>query len=180
MRARGWVVLIIGVLFIGLAVAQDTDTWKPLRFFEGEWKGQGEGKGGVSTGHQKFSFILGGNYLRVENRTVFEPQEKNAKGEVHEDQGFFSYDRAREQFVLRQFHIEGFVNQYVMEPLSEDGKTFVFTSESIENIPPGFRARLTYRILNENEFEQTFDLASPGQEFDCYSKGVMKRVRAGQ
>lgn len=37
-------------------------------------------------------------------------------------------------------------------------------------------ARLTYKILNENEFQQTFDLAAPGKELDCYSTGVMKRV----
>lgn len=36
-----------------------------------------------------------------------------------------------------------------------DGKTFVFVSEAIENIPAGFKARLTYRILDADSFEQT-------------------------
>ena len=50
-------------------------------------------------------------------------------------------------------------------------------SEQLENLQAGFKARLTYKILNKNEFEQTFDLASPGRDFECYSSGVMKRVQ---
>ncbi|HKZ36563.1 MAG TPA: hypothetical protein VJ184_02855 [Chryseolinea sp.] len=45
-------------------------------------------------------------------------------------------------------------------------KTIVFISESIENIPPGFRAKETYQILNENEFTETFELAEPGKDFE--------------
>lgn len=162
------------------AAGQDQDVWAPLRFFAGRWEGQGEGKGGVSKGIQDFEFVLDGKYLHIRNRTVFEPQEMNPKGEVHQDWGFISYDQIRKRFVLRQFHVEGFVNQYVMEDPSGDGKNLVFTSEAIENIPPGFRARITYRILNDHEFEQTFDLASPGNEFDCYAKGIMRRQESKQ
>jgi Domain of unknown function (DUF6597) len=32
------------------------------------------------------------------------PQEKNPKGEAHEDVGFISYDEAAQKLVLRQFH----------------------------------------------------------------------------
>ena len=128
--------------------------------------------------NQEFEFVLGGKYLLVKNESRFEPQEKNAKGEVHQDWGFFSFDQMRKKYVLRQFHVEGFVNQYVCDGPGEDGKTFVFISEAMENIPPGWKARLTYRILSENEFEQTFDLAAAGKEMECYSKGVMKRKGA--
>ncbi len=48
-----------------------------------------------------------------------------------------SFDKARKNFVLRQFHIEGFVNQDAMTSSSADGKTIVFTSEHTENIPAG-------------------------------------------
>jgi len=58
---------------------------------------------------------------------------------------------------------------------SADGKTFVFVSEAIENIPAGWKARLTYRFLSPDEFEQTFDLASAEKDFECYSRGIMKR-----
>jgi hypothetical protein len=54
----------------------------------------------------------------------------------------------------------------------------VFLSESIENIPPGWRARETYRILSENEFVETFELATPGKEkFALYSENHFKRQK---
>lgn len=58
--------------------------------------------------------------------------------------------------------MEGFVNQYTLESVSPDGKTLVFVSESIENIPAGFRARETYQWKGENEFAEVFELAEPG------------------
>jgi hypothetical protein len=161
----------------GRTQAEPDDVWAPFRFFVGDWKGAGEGSPGASSGEQNFAFILRGMYLQVRNRTVIPPQEKNPSGEVHEDLGVFSYDKTRKTFVLRQFHVEGFVNQYVLENVPPDGKTFVFVSEAIENIPPGFKARLTYKIVDADTFEQTFDLAPPGQTFTCYSQGVMKRVQ---
>jgi hypothetical protein len=166
-------------VFLGLATPSQEkpqNIWKPFQSFVGKWEGSGEGKPGVSRGKQEFSFVLGGHYLQVKNETVFEPQEKNPKGERHEDWGFFSYDQLRKAFIFRQFHIEGFVNQYVCAGPSLDGKTFVFLSEALENLPPGFKASLTYRILDNDRFEQTFDLAAPGREMECYSKGVMTRV----
>ena len=153
------------------------DVWLPFKFFVGTWEGRGEGQPGVSRGRQEWGLVLGGKYLQVKNESRFDLQEKNPKGEVHEDWGFISYDRMRKLYVFRQFHVEGFVNQYVCTGPSADGKTFVFDSEAIENVPSGFKARLTYRILDENGFEQTFDLAPPGQEMACYSKGTMKRTK---
>jgi len=168
-----------GSLAAAAQAGQDraTDVWAPFRFFEGRWEGKGEGGPGVSRGKQTWEFMLRGRYLQVRNESRFEPQEKNPAGEVHEDFGIISYDKTRKTYVFRQFHVEGFVNQYISDGLNADGKTFVFVSEAIENIPPGIRARLTYRILDDNSFEQTFDLAAPGQEFACYSKGVMNRIR---
>ncbi|HMA53464.1 MAG TPA: hypothetical protein VKT17_03335 [Acidobacteriota bacterium] len=153
------------------------DVWAPFKFFVGTWKGGGEGTPGAMAGEETFSFILRGTYLQVRNRAVIDPQAKNPAGEVHEDWGVFSYDKARKTFVLRSFHVEGFVNEYVLQDQASDPKTFVFVSESIENIPAGFRARLTYRIIDQDSFEQTFDLAPAGQEFTCYSKGIMRRQK---
>ena len=50
-----------------------------------------------------------------------------------------SFDKGRKRFVYRQFHVEGFVNQYVLEAEGEEGVR-VFVSEAIENIPGGWRA----------------------------------------
>jgi hypothetical protein len=68
-----------------------------------------------------------------------------------------SFDKGRKNFVLRQFHVEGFVNQYVMTGATADGKTIVFASESIENIPAGYRARETYKIIGPDEFTEVFE-----------------------
>ncbi len=168
--------LMISMVPASLSQEDSPDVWKPFQFFVGKWEGSGEGKSGVSRGKQEFGFVIGGQYLQVKNETVFEPQERMPKGQTHTDWGFFSYDRQRKAYVLRQFHVESFVNQYVCPAPSEDGKTFIFLSEALENLPPGFKARLTYRILDDNNFEQTFDLAAPGQEMECYAKGVLTRV----
>jgi len=44
-------------------------------------------------------------------------------------------------------HVEGFITQYVLEDITEEGK-LVFATEQIENAPPGLKARLTFRRLN--------------------------------
>jgi hypothetical protein len=54
--------------------------------------------------------------------SIYPPQPKNEKGEVHEHWSFFSHDRARRTLVLRQFHQEGFVNQYAMLPVAADSR----------------------------------------------------------
>jgi hypothetical protein len=58
--------------------------------------------------------------------------------------------------MLRQFHIEGFVIQYTLDSISRDKKNIRFLSEAIENIPPGFRSRETYKIISKDEFIETF------------------------
>ena len=63
----------------------------------------------------------------------------------------------------------------VHESRRPDPKTFVWTTESIENIPPGWRARETIQILGEDEFAQKFELAKPGQEFEVYAEGRLRR-----
>jgi hypothetical protein len=106
-------------------------------------------------------------------------QEKNPKGEVHEDEGFISFDRTRQKLVLRQFHVEGFVNQYVEEADSAPTR-LVFTTESIENIPAGWRARETYVVHGPDDFEEIFELAGSGKPFELYSRARLTRVRQGR
>ena len=78
--------------------------------------------------------------------------------------------------MFRQFHTEGFVNTHVQQP-SSDEKKIVFVTESIENIPPGYRARETYTILSHDEFVERFEIAEPGKDFALYSEAHLKRVR---
>jgi hypothetical protein len=168
-------ILIPGILFA--QGEKKEDVWSPFKYFVGNWKGTGKGRSGLSKLEAEFKFVLNGKYLQVRGKAVFEPQEKNKKGEVHEDLGFISFDRARKMFVFRQFHVEGFVTQNVLDNLSSNEKTFVFLSENIENIAPGWRVRATYKILNENEFLQIFELAEPGKDFEVYSENRLKRKK---
>jgi hypothetical protein len=151
--------------------------WRPLNFFAGKWQGTGEGQSGTAMVEREYQFVLNGKFFQVNNKSVYKPQEKNPKGEVHEDWGLFSYDRQRKKFVLRQFHVEGFVNQFVLDSLAVDGKTLVFITEGIENIPAGWRARETYKILSDDEFHEIFELAAPGKDFEVYSENRLKRKR---
>ena len=166
-------------LFVAAQENKKPDVWSPLKFFVGTWKGTGKGEPGVSQVERTYQSILNGKYIQIEHKSIYAPQEKNPKGETHQDIGFFSYDRGRRAFVLRQFHIEGFVNQFKAETVSEDGKLIVFTSEAIENIPAGYRARETYKILNENEFTETFEMAEPNKDFTLYSENRFTRQRPG-
>lgn len=144
--------------------------WGPVNYFVGNWIGEGGGAPGIGKYERSYQSTLNGNFIEIRNRSTYPPTEKSPNGEVHEDIGYILYDKARKTFLLRQFHIEGFANDYVLESISADKKTLVFTSENIVNIPNGWRARETYRILGPNEFEETFDLAPPDKPFEVYSK----------
>jgi hypothetical protein len=170
--------IVIGLFlpaFLGEQAKPPADVWQPFNFFVGKWEGTGTGKPGVSKIQREYRLTLNDKFLHVQNRSTYQPQPKNPKGEIHEDWGMISFDKSRKQFVFRQFHVEGFVNQYVTTNISADGKTIVFTSETIENIPSGWRARETYRIVSPDEFTELFELAEPGKDFQTYSEGRFQR-----
>lgn len=76
----------------------------------------------------------------------------------------------------RQFHGETFVNQYVEDGDSSPSRV-AFTSESLENIAAGWRARETYVIHGRDEFEEIFELSVSGKPFELYSRARLKRVQ---
>lgn len=172
-----WILCLL-LLIPTIHFAQEKeDVWTRLKFLEGTWQGTGDGEPGISKIERQYESVLGDKFLHVKNRSFYEPQVKNPGGEVHEDIGFFSHDKTRKLFVLRQFHVEGFVNQYVLDTLHSNGTMLVFVSEVIENIPAGWRARETYELLNANEFTEKFELARPGNEFKTYSQAHFHRRR---
>ena len=162
----------------GVAGASQTSTSPRLSAVQplvGTWQGTSEGQPGTGTLTREYRVVLGNRFIEETNRSVYPPQEKNPKGEIHEHRSFFSFDNARKTVVFRQFHVEGFVNQYILEPTTKPG-VLVFVSEAIENIPKGYRARETYTFVSENEFEEVFEIAEPGKDFAVYSKARLKRV----
>jgi hypothetical protein len=172
-------ILLIALFIPMLSFAQtkQDSLWRPFKNFIGQWEGKSEGQPGNGKYERSYTSVLNKKFIEVMNKSTYPPSSQNPKGEVHEDHGFISYDKARKTFVLRQFHIEGFVNQYSMESISPDGKKIVFTSEAIENIPAGFRARETYEMISADEFTEVFELAEPGKDFEVYSKAVLKRKK---
>lgn len=142
----------------------------------GRWTGTTEGRPGKGTVERQYERVLNARFIQVRNRSTYPPQERNPKGEVHEDIGFLSFDARRKSIVFRQFHTEGFVNQYVLEPSAMPDR-IVFTSEAIENIPAGFRARETYVFTSGDQFEEIFEIAEPGNAFAVYSRTRLTRAR---
>ena len=114
--------------------------------------------------------------MRGFNRSEFEPQERNPKGEVHENLDVFSYDSGRGKIVLRQFHVEGFTNTYVLESVSGNGKKLVFVTEHIESGPPGMSARLVIELGNEGTFGERFELSMGGSDYACLITNTFRRA----
>jgi hypothetical protein len=156
----------------------EPDRFQALHFFLGAWEGEGQGQPGKSQMSREYTLVLDGRFIEVRNRSIYAPQEGNP-GEDHRDIGFISFDSTRGKHVLRQFHVEGFVNQYVHESTSEDGKTLTFVTEAIENIPAGWRAKETYILLGPDELVERFELAEPGKDFELYSEARLRRVASG-
>ena len=172
--------VLVGWLLMSLVgVAQKppvADPFERLAFLIGKWEGASDGQPGKGTVRREYARALNTRFVRVHNRSEYPAQPKNPKGEIHEDEGFFSFDKARKRVVFRQFHTEGFVNTYLEDAESSTAKV-VFTSEAIENIPAGFRARETYLVRGADAFEEVFELAEPNKPFEVYSRTRFTRVK---
>lgn len=153
------------------------DVWARARFFAGEWEGAAEGQAGTGTVRRSYRFVLADRYLYETNVSTYPPQPANEAGEVHEHWSFWSHDRERKTLVLRQFHQEGLVNQFVLGAAENDAAKLVFDSERFENFDNRWKARETYEIRSTDEFVETFELAAPGKEFEVYSRTTLRRAR---
>lgn len=161
----------------GKSAESGRSAWEALKLLAGTWEGTGKGDPGESRVQRRYELVLKDKFLSVQNTSTFDPQEKNPKGEKHEDRGMFSYDTARNLVVFRQFHGEGFVNQYVLDEFSADGKKMVFTTEAVENGPPGLRARIIYTIVGDDELNESFELAFGGKDFSPCVTNRLHRKR---
>lgn len=163
--------------------APEPPEWGPLARLIGSWEGRGTGRWGESSVRIEHEPVLEGYFLQGRIHSVYEPQEKNPEGEVHENWDLYSYDRDRGRWVMRQFHTEGFVNTYVLDEAASRDDRLVFVTEHIENIATligaGWRARQTLHFLNDDEYVEIFDLAGPGQEFQTYIETRFRRSSDG-
>jgi len=171
--------IIIGLLSVTLAPAvAQSDPFAPLvRLLEGKWEGSASGNPGKGVSSREYRLELGRRYMSALTKSVYEPKTPEAKPEVHEDRGIFSYDKALKKIVLRQFHIEGFVNTYLCELGDPNGEALTCVTRETENIPAGWRAREVYRVVGPDAIEELFSLAPPNKDFELYSRTRLKRVR---
>lgn len=166
--------LLIPVLLIVssyVAAAEPPAGLQQLEFMIGTWRGTSSGQPGEGNIERECARVLNDRFVECRTTVTYAVQEKNPKGEVHRDRAIHSFDKKTRKLRLRQFHGEGFVNSYV------EGAALMFETVEIENIPAGWRARETYKILSSDVYEETFELASPGKEFTVYSRSKLERVR---
>lgn len=166
------------LLTAGLASAQapEPDPWAPVKFMVGKWQGTSTGNAGEGTVVRHYERVMSNRFIHEKNISTYPPQEKNKKGEVHEHWSFISHDKARKTLVLRQFHVEGFVNQFALNQEASTPTKLVFDSEGFENFSNKWKARETYEVISADEFTETFELAPPDKPFQTYSKNHFRRV----
>lgn len=148
-------------------------------YFEGTWHGMEKGSTGDGAGTRTYELIVQNHYLLLKNQSVFAPDQKNTNREFHEDFGVFSFDQSSNKIVYRQFLSEGFVNTYNGERhMTGDAGSpqWVFETREIENLPPGWKARITIQPINENKFRETFELAQPGQEYQSMLNNIWIKI----
>ena len=174
--ALGLFLLTAATATSGQGTVQPADRWSAVRFLIGSWEGVSEGRPGNGTVRRQYQLVLRDQFIEARNTSTYPPQDKNPKGELHEDVGMMSVDRGRKRLIFRQFHVEGFVIQYVQDETPAQG-ALSFTSEAIDNIPAGWRARESYVRHGPDEFEEIFELAAAGKPFEVYSRTRLKRVK---
>ena len=143
----------------------------------GKWEGTGKGFGGSSTVNRIYRPMMDHTFLMSRTQAAFAPTEKKPEGDRHEDVGVFSYDKPAGRVMYREFNSEGFVNTYELKSVSEDGRTFVFETVSVEGLADGWRARLTIVCRDRDHMDETFELAGPGKEFSACGTNTFVRVK---
>ncbi|MCH7613342.1 MAG: hypothetical protein IIB45_08295 [Candidatus Marinimicrobia bacterium] len=173
--------LILFVFLSGfVALSQNnaqTKKWEPLEFLIGKWEGYGVGKFGNSDVIREYEYLMGRTYIIGKNKSIYEKQEQNPKGEIHDNWDIFSYDKIRAKYILRQFHAEDITNTYGLDSLNAFNGIYEFESEAIENFGIGWRAKEVYQIIDNDHFIELFYLAAPGKEYSEYVRNTFTRIK---
>jgi hypothetical protein len=174
MRLAWLLILLTGP--IAVAADAQPDPWSSVRFLVGTWAGEAQGEPGKGSVERSYEFVLGGKFIEERNTSRYDAKAGKAQ-EVHLHRSFISYDKAARKLMLRQFHVEGFVNLYAMNVATSSPTRLVFESVSFENFSNDWKARETYEIVSPDEFTEIFELAEPGKEFQVYSRNHFKRQK---
>jgi hypothetical protein len=160
------------VLVLGATTRAGDDPWKPFRYLEGEWVGEGGGQPGPGTGTFRFAWDLQGHVLVRKGHAEF-PAVAGKAASTHDDMmiihkgGGDSPDRAD------YFDDKGHVIRY-QASISSDGRVVTFLSDPVPNSP---RFRLSYTHETESTARIRFEIEPPGGSgFQIYLDGRARRV----
>lgn len=167
---------LLWLLMFSVSSGAQNHSFDRLSFLLGTWEGEGTGFGNEKSAvHSEFNLVIGDQYIEVFNQSWFEPTVDNQEGELHVDRGYISYDKTRDRLVFRQFHIEGYVNTYVLVDSLSSADILVFRTESIENFMPGGKAQWTIRRTDETHIETIFDVSFPGEGYTCFGTNRLQK-----
>jgi len=166
---------IVAVLTFSMSL-QAQNPLERLQSLIGNWEGTGEGFGNSKSDiSAEYSWLMDKQYIEIKHHSEFAPTAQNSKGEIHDDFGVVSFNKERGVVVFRQYHSEGFFNEYVLDESDSNDSTLIFETERIENFVPGGRARFTIKLIAANEIETVFEVGFPGKELACFGTNRMKK-----
>lgn len=161
-------IILITALLIAVTIQAQTGLSR-FEMLAGKWEGNGEGFGNAKSKiTAEYAWLMNKQYMEIKHRSVFEPTQQNQEGEIHEDIGIISFDKAENAVVFRQYHTEGYMNEYILNDSLSTSDVLVFETREIENFVPGGKARFTIKILSDHELETVFDVGFPGREMACF------------
>jgi len=148
-----------------------------LSELQGVWSGVGEGKWGTSSAEKTFAVVLDGKAICRSTRSVYPVQEHNPKGEVHTALTMITLANEDSELRLTEYDNEGFIARYLLDMTSSKANSvWVFELESGENLPPGFRARLTISTSDNTNYIEDFELDFSGKGYVTYLTNRLTRI----
>lgn len=159
------ILCIITVLFPVFLTSQEINSLKAFEFLIGNWQGVEGGVAGDGIGFRSYTWELNKNYIMHKNASHFPRSDKKPRGEVHRDIAVMSYNSNDSSVVLREFHVEGFTNIYLLDKLQSNDSTFTFVTREIENNPANWKARLTLKKVSKSEFTEIFEITGENGKF---------------
>jgi hypothetical protein len=145
------------------------DPFAPVTFLVGEWKGEGDGRPGPSTGSATFKFEVGGKVL-VRRNQADSASAGGLPAFHHEDlmTVFAEGGQLKALYLDNEDHVIRYLVAMVPGGVS-------FTSEP----GPGPRFRLTYLRQTEALVFVRFEFAPPGKPdaFSTYIEAAMSKVK---
>jgi len=165
----------LAVAFLGAQApvpspAPRPDPFETVRFLEGEWRGEGDGAPGQSTGQATFRFELAGKTLVRRGHADY-PATNGRPASHHED--LMTLFAEGGQLKALYLDNEDHVVRYLVTAVPSG---VAFTSEP----GPGPRFRLTYlKGADEGRVSLRFEIAPPGkpEAFSTYLQAVTRKVK---